>query len=231
MATVGGVVGRPNRRVLDTELLKPLLTIVLLERPEARTPLLKIDGRRADNPAKLLRGEPIDGAKLLLENRRPGRPVEEDKTGVGLIPPILDGEPDDRKRKNWLPLRDEDSPAVLLAMIGETPDGRNRLLNGAGRLTLLLLLPPLIEAGLGEIGEEVVVSSLTLTALVKGGRLGLVGKGGRGRWVNGLMAGTKVRLRGGADRRVVIRPPSTLELSLSCCSSTTLSGAGDVLIV
>ena len=96
MAVVGGEVGLANRGVLvDTV----LLTIVLV--PEERTPLLKIDGRRGVNPARLLREETaIDGTKLLLENRRPGRPVVALKIGVGLIP--LDGEPDDddRKRKN-----------------------------------------------------------------------------------------------------------------------------------
>lgn len=241
-ATVGGVVGRANRGVVvDAGLLA--LAIVLLDSPEGRTPLLKMDGRRGGNPPILLRAEPMDGTKLLLENRRPGRPVEEGvKTGVGLMPPELDGEPDsdDRKRKNWLPLRDEDSVDVLLATtIDEAPEGRNRLLNGAGRLMLpaevellLLLLLPLIEAGLGAMEEVGLVSSpATLAAaLVKGGRLGLMGKGGRGRWVNGRMEGTKVRLRGGAERRVVIRPPSTFEPSLSC-SSTPLSAAGVGLIV
>jgi len=238
-ATVGGVVGRANRGVVvDAGLLA--LAIVLLDSPEGRTPLLKMDGRRGGNPPILLRAEPIDGTKLLLVNRRPGRPVEEGvKTGVGLMPPALDGEPDseDRKRKNWLPLRDEDSVDVLLATtIDEATEVRNRLLNGAGRLMLPaeveLLLLPLIEAGLGAMGEVGLVSSpATLAAaLVKGGRLGLMGKGGRGRWVNGRMAGTKVRLRGGAERRVVIRPPSTFESSLSC-SSTPLSAAGVGLIV
>ena len=237
IATVGGVVGLANRGVaVDTELTTALLAIVLLDSPVDRTPLLKMDGRRGANPPRLLRAELIDGTKLMLENRRPGRPVEEaDKTGVGLMPPELDGEPakDDRKRKNWLPLLDEDSVAVLLAAtIGEAPEGRNRLLNGVGRLMLPVevALLPLIEAGLGTIDEVELISSPTLAALVKGGRLGLIGKGGRGRWVNGRMEGTKVRLRGGAERRVVIRPPSTFVPSLSC-SSTPLSAAGDVLIV
>lgn len=86
---------------------------------------------------------------------------------------------------------------------------------------MVLVELALIEAVLGEMAE-LTVSSL-LEALVKGGRLALVGKGGRSRWVNGRMAGTKVRLRGGADRRVVIRPPSTLVPSLLSSSSALLS--------
>lgn len=118
-ATGGGVVGRPNRGVTELLLAKTLLlaTIELLAKPVevARTPLLKRDGRLAANGPRLLRPEPIDGTKLLLENRRPGRLEEdEDKTGVGLIP-LLEGDDgnEDLRRKNWL--RDEDSVKVALA--------------------------------------------------------------------------------------------------------------------
>lgn len=139
---------------------------------------------------------------MLLVNRRPGRLGDEDeaKTGVGLME--ADPAKDDLKRKNWL--RDEDSVVAAAAATEleiKAADGRKRLLNGAVRLLLLLL----IEAVVGEMAE--LALSLLAAAPVKGGRLGLVGKGGRGRWVNGLMAGTKVRLRVGAERRVVIRPP------------------------
>ena len=96
-ATMGAAVdGRANRGVVDV-----LLTTEDVLGLEGRTPLLRTDGRRAANPPRLLREAAMDGEKLLLENRRGGRPVDaEAKTGVGLIVLLLAGDAEDRRRKN-----------------------------------------------------------------------------------------------------------------------------------
>lgn len=117
-----------------------------------------------------------------------------------------------------------------MGVVGLDSDERKRLLNervddetGAD------------EAGATLLDTTTGSSASTTGALpVKGGRRGLVGKGGRGRWVNGRMLGVKVRVRGGAANRVVMRPPfpSDLEASSSLSEfSLSLTGAGVVVEV
>ena len=102
---------------------------------------------------------------------------------------------------------------LVLTTPPELIDGRKRLLEKR----LVLLTDPLAETG----NEALVLgafSSLPAAPLVKAGRGFLViAKGGRARWVNGLMLGVKVRLRKGPDSRDVTRPllPSS-SLSADC---------------
>lgn len=216
-STTGGasVVGRLKRFTLEVAGRKPL-DDGNDDRATGRLEL-KVPGRRIGRPDTLDRTEDTIG-ETRLEKRLLVLP--DDRTGVGLI----ENSEETRERKSP---RDPSTEVLDAPTDGDkldAADERNRLLNDR-----VDDVDGVDETGATLLDATTGSSTSAPGALpVKGGRRGLVRNGGRGRWANGRMLGVKVRLRGGATRRVVILPPlpSVFEASSSTSElSFSLAGA------